>query len=431
MNILVLGAYGLIGLEVSIALIKAGHAVTGLGRSADHGRTVLPNARWIGVNIGHMTTAADWLPHLDGIDAVVNASGALQDTPGQKLANVQSRAIKALVQACEDKALGKFIQISAPGAAGTAEMAFLSTKGEADQALMDSSLDWTVFRPGLVIAPSAFGGTSLVRSIAAFPLVQPVVYGDRPVQTVSIADVTDAVVLSLSNPGLSRRCFDLVESESHTLLGVILAVRQWLALPPPLCVLNVPTTAAKGLAKIADFAAWLGWRSALRTTSLAVLAGGITADAGQWKTATGMAPRSLSETLSDLPSTLQERVFARTRLIAPLLIILLSVFWLVSGAIGLVFEADAVRVIEDDLPPFLAHAGVIGGSFMDIAIGLALLFRKTAIRACLASILVSLLYLALGTVLTPELWADPLGVFVKVLPAIGLAVAAASMIEER
>jgi len=431
MNVLVLGAYGLIGLEVAKALLKAGHSVAALGRSADYGRKVLPNARWIGTNLSGMTGCADWLSHLDGIDAVVNASGALQDTPGQKLSDVQTRAISALIAACNRVGIRKFVQISAPGAAGSARLAFLSTKGEADDTLMRSDLDWTVLKPGLVIAPTAYGGTSLVRSIAAVPLVQPVVFGDRPIQTVAIADVTAAVVRSLTEPGLSRRSFDLVETESHSLTDVILAFRQWLAFPAPVRVVDIPPAVAKLLAKCADAAAWLGWRSALRTTSLDVLADGITADSSDWIAATGAAPRGLAESLSELPATLQERVFARMRLIAPILILLLSLFWLISGVIGLVFEADAVRVIEDDLPPLLAHASVIGGSFLDIAVGLALLFRKTARAACLASVSVSLLYLGLGTVLTPELWADPLGVFVKVLPAIGLSLAAASMIEER
>jgi len=431
MKILVLGAYGLIGLEVSKALVKAGHNVSGMGRSSDHGRAVLPQAHWIGANIAHLAYSADWLPHLDGIDAVVNASGGLQDLPGEKLADSQARAIKALVAASEKARIRKFVQISAPGAADNARTTFLSTKGEADDVLMKSTLDWTVLKPGLVIAPSAYGGTALVRSIAAFPLVQPVVFGDQPVQTVSVSDVADAVIRSLTDPRLSHGSFDLVETGQQTLCDLILAVRRWLVLPPPAYVIDLPPAFAMILAKAADAAAWLGWRSALRTTSMHVLAGGIVGDGSQWETATGAPLRSLAETLSDLPSTLQERVFARIRLAMPVMVVILSGFWLVSGLIGLIFEADAVRVIEDTLPPALAHASVVGGAVTDIAIGLGLLFRRAVRAACMASVAVSLLYLGLGTVLTPELWADPLGVFVKVFPAIGLALAVASIVEER
>ena len=51
--------------------------------------------------------------------------------------------------------------------------------------------------------------------------------------------------------------------------------------------------------------------------------------------------------------------------------------------------------------------------------------------ACFGAVAVSLGYLAGGTLLTPHLWADPLGVFVKVFPGIGLALAVASIAEER
>jgi len=59
------------------------------------------------------------------------------------------------------------------------------------------------------------------------------------------------------------------------------------------------------------------------------------------------------------------------------------------------------------------------------------LYRPVLRFACFAAIVVSLGYLVGGTVLTPHLWADPLGVFVKVFPGIGLALAVASIAEER
>ncbi len=42
-----------------------------------------------------------------------------------------------------------------------------------------------------------------------------------------------------------------------------------------------------------------------------------------------------------------------------------------------------------------------------------------------------LAYLALGTILTPWLWADPLGALVKGLPGIVLALVSAAMLEQR
>ena len=71
------------------------------------------------------------------------------------------------------------------------------------------------------------------------------------------------------------------------------------------------------------------------------------------------------------------------------------------------------------------------GIALDLAIGFALLWRRWVRRAAVASIVVASGYLVAGTWLTPELWADPLGPLLKVLPAVGLALAVAALAEER
>ena len=52
-------------------------------------------------------------------------------------------------------------------------------------------------------------------------------------------------------------------------------------------------------------------------------------------------------------------------------------------------------------------------------------------RALLGMLAVSAAYLAGGTMLTPGLWLDPLGPFVKVLPSMVLAGLAIAILEER
>jgi hypothetical protein len=43
----------------------------------------------------------------------------------------------------------------------------------------------------------------------------------------------------------------------------------------------------------------------------------------------------------------------------------------------------------------------------------------------------TLVYLAAGSMVTPALWLDPLGPFVKVLPAMMLALVTMAVLEER
>ena len=391
---------------------------------------LLPDADWIGADIATLTTPAQWRPLLTDIDAVVNASGVLQNGAGDDVAATQRDAIVALVAACAEAGPRRFVQISAPGAVPDAETAFLRTKGEADAALMASDLDWTILRPGVVLAPSAYGGTSLLRLLAAFPLVQPIVLADARVQTVAVDDVAEAVLTALTSD-TGGRAVDLVEDNAHTLEAIVGRVRAWQGFAEARAVIRLPRAVGHGVARFADLAGWLGWRSALRSTSLRVLAANVVGDPEPWRAATGRPLKSLDETLRALPSTAQERIYARAQLAFPLLLFTLSAFWIVSGAIGAWQLDAAAAVLAGSLAEPTARAAVLVGSALDIAIGLAVLVRRLVRPACWAAVLVAVSYLIGGTILTPQLWADPLGPLVKVFPAIALALAVAALAEDR
>ena len=203
----------------------------------------------------------------------------------------------------------------------------------------------------------------------------------------------------------------------------MIAARRWLGFGSPTAVLHVPGILSSALAKLADMTGWLGWRAPLRSTALKVLESDVTGDPAPWRVLTGQSHKSLSQTLATLPSSRQERQFARLQLIWPLLIAVFASFWLASGLIGIHQAEAAAMVLPDTMNSSLAFALVYGGAAIDIVIGVAMLFRRWFKAACLAAIAVSLGYLLAGTVLTPELWLDPLGPFLKIFPVIGLAAA--------
>lgn len=430
MRVLVLGGYGLIGLEIVRALGRAGHEVIGFGRSEATGRRLAPDVAWRTGDLRRLTRAEDWAGRLAGIDAVVNAAGALQDGPRDDLKAVHDTAIRALVTACERQGVTRFVQVSAPGAVAEARTAFLATKAAGDAAVRASALTWTVLKPGLVIAAGAYGGTTLLRMLAAFPVVQPIVLAEARVQTVAGSDVAEAVRAVLASEVPARRDYELVEDKVHSLGDVVAAVRRWTGRAPAKQI-ALPRWLGFAMARGADVAGWFGWRSPLRTTALKSLADGVTADAGPWRAAGGFPLKSLEQTLRALPATAQERTFGRAQLVFPVLVLTLAGFWLASGLIGLWQREAAESVLAGRTGQPMAQALVGAGIVADLLVGVGLLFRNWVRRAAWAAILVSLGYLAAGTMVTPELWADPLGPFVKVFPAMALALAVAALVEER
>lgn len=428
MRVLILGGYGFIGLEAARRLLRE-HDVTALGRAPALGARLLPKARWIGADIAALDTPAKWAPLLEGVETVVNASGALQDGARDNLTALQDVAIRALIAACEAQGVRRFVQISAPGAGLDARTDFLRTKAVADAALKQSAVPWVILRPGLVWGRTATGGTALVRMLAGVPIVQPLVLAHARVQLVDIDDVSNAIASAVSGEWPAGSDVDLVEPSQHQLHEIVASVRRWHGYSPAAAQIDAPPIIGAALARLADFAGWLGWRSPLRTTSLRALERGVIGDSSAWA-ALGGAPMTFDESLSRRPATRQDRLFARTQLLLPLIVIGLAAFWIASGVIGLWRLDDAVAA-QAGATGLLAGPVAIGGAAADIALGLMLLWRPFARAACFGMIALTTLYLAIGSWLTPQLWVDPLGPFVKTIPAAVLALVCATLLEER
>lgn len=425
MRVLVAGAYGLIGREIVSRLLADGCEIVGLGRSARSGRRSAPQLAWIEADLRDLIEPDAWAPLLVGVDAVVNASGALQDGPQDDLNAAQNLAIRALVAASERAGVKRFVQISAPGADPAADTAFLSTKGQADQALRESALDWAIFKPGLVISSEAYGGTALLRMLAAFPVVQPLALGDRRIQTVAAAEVAEAAAWALSTPGALRFEADLVEVAARPLREVVAGFRSWLGFSPAVMEIAAPRPLTSLVAMLSDVAGALGWRSPLRSTAIRMVEREVLGDPEPWRARSGRTPASLERTLASLPATAQERLFARMQLLGPLMLLVLSGFWLTSGLVGLArLDAAAAELAGT---PLEAAAAPLAAAFAvaDVTLGAALLVRGWAVAAALSAATLSVVYLIAATVFTPWLWADPLGPLVKIVPAAALALATA------
>jgi uncharacterized protein YbjT (DUF2867 family) len=191
-KVVVLGGYGLIGFACLQALKADGFGTTAIGRSKRGALRGDPDTIWIFRNIAS-TKPSDWAEILKEADVVVNASGALQDGARDDLAAIHEAAIASLISALEGKPV-RFIQISAAGVSETAPTEFFRSKLRGDRLLMQSSLDWVLLRPALVISPDAHGGTALLRAAASLPLRFPEDIASSPIQTVSVFDVASAVV---------------------------------------------------------------------------------------------------------------------------------------------------------------------------------------------------------------------------------------------
>ncbi len=430
-RILVLGAYGLIGCGITRRLERDGYQVIGFGRDIDTGKRVLPSVSWRSGDLRCLTEESAWRPVLEGIDVVVNCSGALQDGPQDDLEAVHHHAISALAKACVFANV-EIVQISAVGAVEGAETPFLASKARGDEAIKTSGVEFHIFRPGLVLAPHSYGGTTMLRMLAAFPLIQPIAMPDAKIQTIALDDVAEVVAAAIAGTIPNGFVGDLVETETHSLREVVRSMRGWLGFPPARVEVAIPGVLTQATAKIADSLAILGWRSPLRSTAMKVLADGVVGDPAKLAQFDVPPVKSLHQTLAEMPARAEDRLFASIALLTPVIIGTLVTFWFLSGVIGLFRMNAAASVLENvGWPHVLAVSSVLFWAIVDIGIAAAFAFRPYAKQACWLSVLVSLFYLGASTLFVPQLWMDPLGPLVKVLPAISLALVARITLESR
>ncbi|WP_454813582.1 SDR family oxidoreductase [Labrys neptuniae] len=430
MHILVPGGYGLIGSAIVTALLAAGHEVTGLGRSVGQARLLEPRARWLQHDLKDLISAEAWRPLLNDIDAVINAAGVLQGGPGDDVMVTQSLAIVALFEACEQAGVRHVVQISAVGASPDAATVFMRSKGNADEALEGSSLDWTILRPGLVLGSSAYGGSALLHALASLPGFIPLPPAPS-IRSVALDDVAATALAVVEGRLPHRRIYDLVEDKAHSLQEIVATLRARLGLPPARFV-RWPLWIFRLGFRFGDVAGLLGWRPPMRTTSLDQILAGIDGDPAPLGAANGRSLKALPEILEAIGGTVRERWFARLFLLKPIIVTTLGLFWLLSGLIGLIAADQAEAVLTArGFAPITAALFVHGGAIVDILLGAAMLWRRTMPAAAIGMIGITLAYLLAGSAFTPDLWLDPLGPFLKTLPAAVLALVALAIKDAR
>jgi uncharacterized protein YbjT (DUF2867 family) len=427
-RVLLLGAGGFIGGAVLARLATEGVAVRAVVRSAAHVMK-LAGVDWRVLDLQRLVDANDWLPHLDGIDAVVNCAGVLQGS--DDLLAVHVGSARALYAACERTGARRVVHISAVGAEHAAVSEFSATKRLGEEALMATALDWVVLRPSVVMGRAAYGGTALLRGLAALP-VTPVFPDAGPLQVVQLDELVATIVALAQHGAPARVALDVVGPERLPFVDVVAALRAWLRLPPALRW-RVPRSLAALGYRLGDFVRVLGWRSPVGSVARRELARGAVGDPAAWQALMGRKPTSLADALAREPASVQERRFARLYFLKPLVFAVFSLFWIFTGLISLGpgWEQGLEYLRAGGVPDGLAEAGVVAGALADIAIGAGIAFRRTARGGLLAALAISIFYMVTGTFVLPQLWLDPVGPMLKIWPIMALNLVALALLDDR
>lgn len=202
-RIVIVGGHGKIALRLSEQLSARGAHVLGTVRDPGH----VEDLTQVGSEAVAFDLEQDSVDKLtdivDGADAVVFAAGAGPDGRVERKQTVDYQGSVMAVAAAERAGVPRFVQVSAIGvdaplSADTPDVwtAYVTAKRDADAQLRQSSLDWTILRPGRLTDDAPTGHVALAESLER---------GDVP-----RADVAAVVAAVLDDPRSIGHQWELV-----------------------------------------------------------------------------------------------------------------------------------------------------------------------------------------------------------------------------
>jgi uncharacterized protein YbjT (DUF2867 family) len=414
MNILIAGYSGFIGGRLLAALVAAGHAVTCAGRKPPSTHERL---RFVAKDFTRDVEPSAWLPHLAGIDLVINAAGIIGGRGAADLELVHARGPNALFDACVTTGVSRVIQLSALGADAGAHSMFHISKRKADEHLRGLPLGAVIVQPSLVYGR---GGASaaLFGALASAPFTALPGSGSQLVQPVHVDDVVRGILVIVNTPNVRDTTIPFVGPQPLTLRDFLAALRRALGLGRPRFI-RIPLPIVRLAAR---FGAWTH-RGLLHTETLDMLMRGNTGDPTKLKEVLGRPPRGVDEFVE--PSDRgADRRDASLRWLLPVLRVSIAIMWIVSGVVSLgLYPVDAslrlLATVGITSEP-LAYAALYGAAALDVALGVATIAMRDRRLLWLGQIAVVMAYTLIISIRLPHLWLEPFGPILKNLPVLAL-----------
>lgn len=426
MQVLLLGAGGFIGRHVLSELLAHDFDVVATVRRVDGIVQAFPTVRFVAMDLAQAVDSASWDKMLSGVDVIVNVAGILQ---GDAMQAIHVDMPQALHAAALRAGVKRTILISAISARADVPTEYARSKLQGEEVVRQSGLDWTILRPSLVYGEGSYGGTSLMRGMAALPWFIPVPGdGDFPFTPIHVRDLAHSVRRVCQNDRFAKMTLEPVGPETIGLRQLLQQYRNWLGFGPARIV-HMPMPVMRFFGRVGD----LTGQGPISTTSLNQMVAGNAGDGGAFASAIGFPPRPLNDAFRATPAQVQDRWHARLFFLSSAVRATLVLLWLASAALGLfVGHAETARFVSAaGLPDALANPLRIGSALLDIVIAGLVLMDGRARLSTLAQLVVILGYsIILGTIL-PDLWLDPLGPLLKNLPVLMLVLVHGAISDKR
>lgn len=206
-RIAIVGGHGKIARLLIPQLVHAGHQPVALVRNPDYRDELEGLGAEVGILDIEQDSVDQFAAAFEGADAVVFAAGGGPDGNIERKKTVDLGGSVKSIAAATTSGVRRFVQISAIGVdnplghdVDDTWVAYVNAKRDADVALRDSTLDWTILRPGGLTDDEPTGRIELAETV------------DRAL--IPRADVAALIVATLDEPATIGHQWEVVSGST-------------------------------------------------------------------------------------------------------------------------------------------------------------------------------------------------------------------------
>ncbi len=247
MKVFVAGATGFVGRHIAKKLVAHGHSVIALAHKRSD--EVLKGAA-VEKREGSILDLNSLRSAIKGAEAIVNAVGIIKEVRGKTFGAIHWQGVENLIAAAKENGIKRFIQISALGTGTGIDTAYFRTKEAGEMALRNSGLDWTIFRPAMILGSGDGFSTEMLALMKKGPFIPVIGKGDYKLQMVYIEDVAECAALAFGKPETVGQTYCLGGPDIMTMNEVLDFLGRWKGIRKP--KFHIPFLVMKPLAAVME-----------------------------------------------------------------------------------------------------------------------------------------------------------------------------------
>jgi len=297
-RIFVAGGTGFVGRSVVRALLARGFLVRCLVRPGSERQ--LKGFESIDRVPGDVLLPEGLVACAEGCAAIVNLVGIIREhrSRGVTFERLHVQATANMLRVAKEAGVKRYVHMSALGARSGARSAYHRTKWRAEEAVRESGIGWTIFRPSVIFGPGDEFISVLAGMVRRLPAVPVLGDGQYRLQPIPVEQVAEGFAQALRVEASVGRSYEVGGPEAYRFVEILDQIGAALG-RPVVRKIHVPLGAVKLATRALD------WLPAYPVTmdQIAMLEEESVADPACFFTDLGITPEPLSRGLRRMLAT--------------------------------------------------------------------------------------------------------------------------------